>query len=60
LHSPFEKSLIIEKDYAIHQIQSQRMLFDDYFPYKKKKCKLKHVKQWLISFTGYYNREIIA
>ena len=26
LHSPFEKSIIIEKDYAIHQIQSQRML----------------------------------
>ena len=35
--------------------------FDNYFPcWKKKKCKLKHVKQWLILFADYYNKEIVS
>jgi putative transposase len=24
--------------------------FDDYFPYRRKKCKLKHIKNWLQLF----------
>ena len=34
--------------------------FDDYFPCRKKKCKLKHVKQWFNLFANYYNKEIIS
>jgi len=32
--------------------------FDDYFPCRKKKCKLKHVINWLNLFANYYNKEI--
>ena len=32
--------------------------FDDYFPCKKDKCKLKHVKNWLNLFADYHNKEI--
>jgi putative transposase len=33
--------------------------FDDYFPCrKKKKCKLKHVINWLNLFIDYHNKEI--
>ncbi len=34
--------------------------FDDYFPCRKKKCKLKHVQQYLNLFLDWYNKEIIA
>ena len=46
------------KDHAIHQDKTES--FDDYFPCKKRKCKLKHVQQWLISLSDYYNKEITA
>jgi hypothetical protein len=32
--------------------------FDDYFPYKRKKYKLKYVKNWLKLFIDYHNKEI--
>ena len=32
--------------------------FDDYFPCRKKECKLKHVKNWLNLFVEYPNKEI--
>ncbi len=32
--------------------------FDDCFQYRKKNCKLKHVKQWLNLFTYYYNYKV--
>ena len=33
--------------------------FDDYFPCKKDKCKLKQVKNWLNLFVvDYHNKEI--
>jgi len=32
--------------------------FDDYFPSRKKKCKLKHVINWLNVFTDYFNKEL--
>ena len=31
--------------------------FDDYFPCKRKNCKLKHVKNWLKLFVDYHNKE---
>lgn len=32
--------------------------FDDYFPCRKKNCKMKHVINWLNMFVGYYNGEL--
>src|SRR3954453_23440718 len=47
LHSSFEKSLV---ERTIQYIKDRTEGFDDYFPSRKKKCKLKHVKQWLNRF----------
>ena len=58
LHSTFEKSIIIER--TMQYIRDKTESFDDYFPCKKRKCKLKHVQQWLISLSDYYNKEITA
>jgi hypothetical protein len=45
LHSSFKKSII---ERTIQQyIKDRTETFDDYFPCKKNKCKLNHVKQWL-------------
>jgi putative transposase len=57
LHSSLEKS-IIEK--TIQYIKDRTESFDDYFPCRKPKCKLNHVKQWLNIFADYYNKEIIT
>ncbi len=43
LHSAFEKSVI---ERTMQYIKDRTECFDDYFPCKKKKCKLKHIKQW--------------
>ena len=57
LHSPYEKSLIeITMQYVKDRIES----FDDYFPCKKNKCKIKHVTQWLKLFVCEHNKEIIS
>ena len=34
--------------------------FDAYFPCKKNKCKLKHVKQWLNLFIDQHNKSILS
>ena len=57
LHSSFEKSII---ERTIQYIKDRTECFDDYFPCKKNKCKLKHVNQWLNLFIGQYNKEIIS
>jgi putative transposase len=57
LHSHYEKS-IIEK--TMQYIKDRTEGFDDYFPCRKKNCKLKHVKQWFILFAHYYNKEVIS
>jgi putative transposase len=57
LHSPFEKSII---ERTIQYIKDRTEGFDDYFPCKKKRCKLKHVQQWLNLFSDYYNKEITS
>ena len=55
IHSPFEKSLI---ERTIQYIKDRTEGFDDYFPCKQKKCKLKHVKNWLNLFIDYHNKEL--
>ena len=59
LHSPFEKSIIIERTIQYIKDRTEEG-FDDYFPCRKKNCKLKHVKQWVKLFADYYNRETIS
>ena len=44
-HFPFEKSIIIER--TMQYIKDRTESFDDYFPCRKKRCKLKHVLNWL-------------
>ena len=56
-HSSFEKSII---ERTMQYIKDRTECFDDYFPCRKKKCKLKHVKQWLNLFADYYNKERIS
>jgi putative transposase len=53
IHSPFEKSII---ERTMQYIKDRTESFDDYFPCKKDKCKLKHVKNWLNLFVDYHNK----
>ncbi len=58
IHSSYEKSIIIER--TMQYIKDRTECFDnDYFPCRKKKCKLEHVRQWLIIFVDHYNKEVI-
>ncbi len=57
LHSPYEKSLI---ERTIQYIKDRIDNSDDYFPCKKNKCKLNHIKQWLKLFVYQHNKEIIS
>ncbi len=47
-HSPYEKSLI---ERTIKYIKDRIESFDDYFPCRKKKCNMKHVRNWLNLFV---------
>lgn len=55
LHSSFEKSVI---ERTMQYLKDRTESFDDYFPCKRKKCKLKHVRKWLKLFVDYHNKEI--
>ncbi len=55
IHSSYEKSII---ERTIQYVKDRTEGFDDYFPFRKKKCKLKHVMNWLNLFVDYYNKEI--
>ena len=44
---------------TMQYIKDRTERFDDYFPCRKKNCKLKHVKQWMNLFAFYYNNEIL-
>ena len=57
IHSSYEKSII---ERTMQYIKDRTEGFDDYFPCRKKNCKLKHVKQWLNLFAHYYNKEVIS
>ena len=39
-------------------IKDRTECFDDYVTCRKKKCKLKHVKQWFNLFVDQHNKEI--
>ena len=55
IHSLYEKSII---ERTMQYIKDRTESFDDYFPCKKKKCKLKHVINWLHLFVDYHNKEL--
>jgi putative transposase len=57
IHSSQKKSVI---ERTMQYIKDRTESFDDYFPCMKKRCKLKHVKQWLNLFVDYYNRGTTA
>ena len=56
LHSSFEKSII---ERTMQYIKDRTESFDDYFPCKKNKCRLNHIKQWLKLFVYQHNKEIM-
>ncbi len=55
IHSSYEKSII---ERTMQYIKDRTECFDDYFPCKKKRCKLKHVINWLNLFADFHNREL--
>ena len=55
IHSSLEKSLI---ERTIQYIKDRTENFDDYFPCRLKKCKLKHLQNWLNLFIDYHNNEL--
>lgn len=57
IHSSYEKSLIERK---MQYIKDRTECFDDYFPCRKKNCKLNHVRNWLNLFVNRHNEEIIC
>jgi putative transposase len=57
IHSFFEKSII---ERTMQYIKDRTEGFDDYFPCRKKNCKLKHVTQWMNLFAAHYNKEIVS
>lgn len=56
LYSSYQKSKI---ERTMQYIKDRTESFDDYFPFRKKKCKLKHVMNWFNLFITHYNKEII-
>ncbi len=52
-----EKSII---ERTMQYVKDRTEGFDDYFPCKKNKCKLKHIKQWIRLFIDQHNQEIIS
>ena len=56
-HSPCEKGIM---ERTVQYIKDRTESLDDYFPCRKKNCKLKHVQQWLNLFANYYNKEVIT
>ena len=57
IHSSLEKSLIERK---IQYVKDRTEGFDDYFPCRKRKCKLEHIKQWIKMFVYHHNDNIKA
>lgn len=55
MHSSFEKSLI---ERTMQYIKDRTECFDDYFPCRTIKCKLKHVLNWMNLFVDYHNKEL--
>jgi putative transposase len=55
IHSYYEKSTI---ERTMQYIKDRTESFDDYFPCRKKKCKLKHIENWLNLFVDFHNKEL--
>jgi len=58
IHSSYEKSIIIERTMQYIKDRTKEY-FDDYFPCRKKNCKLKHVVNWVKLFTNMHNNEVL-
>jgi putative transposase len=58
INSSYGKRIIIER--SLEYIKDRTECFDDYFPCRKKKCKLKHIQNWFNLFVDHYNREVIS
>ena len=56
IHSPHEKSLI---ERTMQYIKDRAEGFDDYFPCRKARCNLHHVKNWLNLFVITHNKKAI-
>lgn len=56
LHSSLEKSII---ERTIQYIKDRTEGFDDYFPCRKKRCKLKHIRNWFNLFISQHNKQIM-
>ena len=57
IHSSFQKSLI---ERTMQYIKDRTECFDDYFPCKRRKCRLKHISNWFNLFIDQHNKEIIS
>jgi putative transposase len=57
LHSTFEKSII---ERTIQYIKDRTECFDDYFPYRREKCGLIHLRNWLNLSVDDHNKEVIT
>jgi putative transposase len=57
IHSLYERSII---ERTIQYIKDRTESFDDYFPCRKGKCMLEHVRNWFNLFVDYHNKEVIA
>jgi putative transposase len=56
LHSSYGKSII---ERTMQYIKDRTECFD-YFPCRKKNCKLKHVQKWLNLFAYLHNKKVIS
>ena len=56
IHSSLEKSII---ERTIQYIKDRTEGFDNYFPCRRKKCKLKHIRNWFNLFISQHNRQIM-
>jgi putative transposase len=55
IHSSLEKSLI---ERTMQYIKDRTECFDDYFPCRTIRCKIKHVINWMNLFVEYHNKEL--
>ncbi|MBA3750521.1 MAG: hypothetical protein H0X03_06460, partial [Nitrosopumilus sp.] len=56
IHSPLEKSLI---ERTMQYIKDRTESFDDYFPCRKERCDLNHIKNWINLFVSMYNKNVL-
>ena len=57
IHSSYGKSII---ERTIQYIRDRTESFDDYFPCRKERCMLQHVRNWLNLFTNMHNKMLIG